>query len=394
MPKEMFHKRKDREQYLTTLPMQAFAGLMLAVFFTQASALVDLDLMNGLRGPFWWVLSKGSVFGLAVALSLLATRYQQRVFSRAALAVAVILVSVFGRIDAGLAQKIASNGPAQPDIQWRVAMDGTVSLAGLVLGYVLLFRSMVSQGIKHVRTRAELALAEEVQQALAPPLATRSAGYEVQGRSAPSSQMGGDLLDAVDHPAGMAVYVADVAGHGIQAGVFMGMVKSSVRTALLRSGPLAGLLGDLNRVVSEVKTTPATYVTFACLRCGENGKVEYSLAGSGPILHYRAQLMTVSQLAMEQFPLGLFEKATFDSAVIEIEPGDILVLLTDGLPETTDANDEEFGLNRVGEIIARNPVAPLSEITESVFEAVRRHGLQTDDETLVLVRAARLSAAV
>ena len=157
--------------------------------------------MNGLRGPFWWVLSKGSVFGLAVALSLLATRYQQRVFSRAALAVAVI-VSVFGRIDAGLAQKIASNGPAQPDIQWRVAMDGTVSLAGLVLGYVLLFRSMVSQGIKHVRTRAELALAEEVQQALAPPLAIRSAGYEVQGRSAPSSQMGGDLLDAVDIPRG------------------------------------------------------------------------------------------------------------------------------------------------------------------------------------------------
>ncbi len=192
---------------------------------------------------------------------------------------------------------------------------------------------MVSQGIKHVRTRAELALAEHVQQALAPPLAVRRPGYEVQGRSAPSSQMGGDLLDAVDDLAGTAVYVADVAGHGIQAGVFMGMVKSSVRTALLRPGPLAGLLDDLNRVVFELKTTPATYVTFAFLRCGENGKVEYSLAGSGPILHYRAQLMTVSQLAMEQFPLGLFEKATFDSAVIEIEPGDILVLLTEGLPK-------------------------------------------------------------
>ena len=56
----------------------------------------------------------------------------------------------------------------------------------------------------------------------------------------------------------------------------MGMVKSSVRTALLRPGPLAGLLGDLNRVVLDTKTTPATYVAFACLRCGENGKVEYS----------------------------------------------------------------------------------------------------------------------
>jgi serine phosphatase RsbU (regulator of sigma subunit) len=141
-----------------------------------------------------------------------------------------------------------------------------------MLGYVLIFRSMITQGIKHVRTRAELALAEQVQQALAPPLATRSAGYEVQGRSAPGSQMGGDLLDAVDDSAGMAVYVADVAGHGIQAGIFMGMVKSSVRTALLRPGPLAELLGDLNRVVFEVKPTPAMFVTFASLRCGENAR--------------------------------------------------------------------------------------------------------------------------
>lgn len=69
--------------------------------------------------------------------------------------------------------------------------------------------------------------------------------------------MGGDLLDAVDDLAGMAVYVADVAGHGIQAGVFVGMV-SSVRTVLLRPGPLARLLGDLTRIVFKVKTTPAT----------------------------------------------------------------------------------------------------------------------------------------
>jgi serine phosphatase RsbU (regulator of sigma subunit) len=267
-----------------------------------------------------------------------------------------------------------------------VATDGTISLIVLSLGYVLLFRSMISQGIKHVRTRAELALAEEVQQALAPPLDIRCAGYEVNGRSAPGSQMGGDLLDAADEPAGLTVYVADVAGHGIQAGIFMGMVKSSVRTCLLRPGPLAGLLGDLNRVVFEVRTTPATYVTFTCLRCGPNGKVEYSLAGSGPILHYRAQSKTVTQLAMEQFPLGLFGKAAFQSGGVEVEPGDIPALSTDGLPETTDTNDEQFGIDRMGEIIVMKAGAPLPEIIESIFDAARLHGPQTDDETLLLVR--------
>jgi hypothetical protein len=388
MPKGIFRSRKDQEEYLPTLPKPAFAGLMLAVFLTQGCVFVDIDLMNGLRGPFWWVIAKGAVFGLTGALSLLAIRNQKRTFSTAALAFALILVLVFSRIDSALAQNILLSGPGWPNIAGRVARDGTVSLAVLALGYALLFRSMVSQGIKHVRTRAELALAEQVQQALAPPLATRSAGYEAQGRSAASSQMGGDLLDAVDDPAGMAVYVADVAGHGIQAGVFMGMVKSSVRTALLRPGPLAGLLADLNRVIFEVKTTPATYVTFACLRCGQNGKVEYSLAGSGPILHYRAQSMKMTRLTMEQFPLGLFGNATFQSGEVDVEPGDILALATDGLPETTDAADVYFGLDRMGEIIARTPSAPLSEITESVFEAARQHGIQTDDETLVLVRAA------
>jgi serine phosphatase RsbU (regulator of sigma subunit) len=97
---------------------------------------------------------------------------------------------------------------------------------------------------------------------------------------------------------------------------------------------------------------------------------------------------------MEQFPLGLFGNATFQSGVVEIQPGDILALSTDGLPEATDSNDEQFGLDRIGELIARKVAGSLSEITESVFEAVRRHGLQTDDETLVFVRAASRAATV
>lgn len=389
MNEAIFRRRRDQEEFLPTLPGKAFAALILAVFFTQACVLVDIDLMNGLRGPFWWVLTKGAAFGLTGALSLLATRNHQRFFSIAALAVGFILIFVFTRIDSGLPQTLDSGSPARQQTQWRVAMDGTISLLALSLGYVLLFRSMISHGIRHVRTRAELALAEEVQQALAPPLATVCAGYEVHGRSAPGSQMGGDLLDAVDHPTGLTAYVADVAGHGIQAGIFMGMVKSSVRTCLLRPGPLEGLLGDLNRVVFDVRTTPATYVTFASLRCGPNGQVGYSLAGSGPILHYSAASKTITRLAMEQFPLGLFSKAAFHSGAVEVATGDILALSTDGLPETTNANDEQFELDRIGAIIADKAAAPLPEIVDLVFDAVRRHGRQTDDETLLLVRARR-----
>ena len=74
----------------------------------------------------------------------------------------------------------------------------------------------------------------------------------------------------------------------------MGMVKSSARTALLRPATLVGFLADLNRVLFEIKAGSATYATFACVRCGAGGKVEYSLAGNGPILHYHALSKTMT----------------------------------------------------------------------------------------------------
>ncbi|HYV62132.1 MAG TPA: SpoIIE family protein phosphatase, partial [Bryobacteraceae bacterium] len=96
---------------------------------------------------------------------------------------------------------------------------------------------------------------------------------------------------------------------------------------------------------------------------------------------------TMSQLAMEQFPLGLFAHATYQSDLVNVEPGDILVLLTDGLPEVEDANGEQFGLERIGDFVVRYASAPLADLTEKLFAAIRRYGSRTDDETLVLVRA-------
>lgn len=385
--KEAWLKTEERRQYWQTIPLSALVWLGLTAFLSFASIGLGNDLGNGLQWPFGWVLAEAVVIGIVMALSLVAIFRNPKVRFIVMPLVVLVLVVLPRITQAGFPLNKTLMGPGFEYIRWRLAIDGRLLTSAAMAGWVSFVIFAGTQGVKHVRLSTELELAEKLQQTLAPPLAARNAGYEIHGKSAPSSQMGGDLLDAVDdHSAGLAVYVADVAGHGIQAGVLMGMVKSSVRMALLRSGPLAGLLGDLNRVVFEVRTTPATYVTFACLRYGENGKVEYSLAGSGPILHYCAQLKTTTQLAMEQFPLGLFGNATFQIRIVEIQPGDILALLTDGLPEATNASDEQFGLDRVGKIIARNPDVPLSEITESIFAAVRRHGLQIDDETLVLVR--------
>jgi serine phosphatase RsbU (regulator of sigma subunit) len=348
--------------------------------------LVNTDLENALQWPFWWALTYSASLGVLAALALVAIRNRKLLF---VIAPAIFLIiSVTPKIVSSFQLSKTLMGPGLEYVRWRLAVDGGLSILAAMAGYVIFFLFMGTQGVRHVRVRTELELAEKVQQTLAPPLSSSRAGYEVHGKSAPSSQMGGDLLDAVYDGESMACYVSDVAGHGIQAGVFMGMVKSAARTALLRSGSLEALLADLNRVLFEVKAGSATYVTFVCVRCRDGGKVEYSLAGNGPILHYHAGSKTMSQLAMEQFPLGLFAHATFQSCLAIVEPGDILALLTDGLPEVEDANGEQFGLERIGELVTRHASGPLADLTEKLFAAARQYGPRTDDETVVLVRAA------
>jgi len=342
-------------------------------------------LQKALQWPYWWTLTFSASLGVLGALALVAIRSRKMLFVIAP--AFVLLVSAVPKIVSSFQLNKTLMGPSFEYIRWRLAMDGGLAIAAAMAGYIIFFLFMGTQGVRHVRVRTELELAEKVQQTLAPPLASRRAGYEIHGKSEPSSQMGGDLLDAVHDGDSMACYVSDVAGHGIQAGVFMGMVKSAARTALLRPGSLEDLLADLNRVLFEVKAGSATYVTFACVRCHDGGKVEYSLAGNGPILHYHASSKTMSQLAMEQFPLGLFAHATYQSDLVNVEPGDILVLLTDGLPEVEDANGEQFGLERIGDFVVRYASAPLADLTEKLFAAIRRYGSRTDDETLVLVRA-------
>jgi len=345
---------------------------------------------TALQSPFWWVVGKSVFIGLLNALGFTAVIRKREAAFVFVPAMLVLLLVVLPKIQSNLPSNKTLMGPGFADIRWRLGIDAALSTEAAITGYLIFVIFVGTQGVKQVRARTELELAEKLQQTLAPPLAVSSAGYEIQGRSVPSSQMGGDLLDAVDDHGAMACYVADVAGHGIQAGVFMGMVKSSARTALLRPGPLADFLADLNRVLFDIKAGSATYATFACLRCGEGGRVEYSLAGNGPILHYRSQSKTTSELAMEQFPLGLFANATFRSGSVEVDPGDILVLLTDGLPEVTNVNDEQFGMERIANIVAQNARGSLGDLMETLFASVRAHGPQTDDETLVLVRASAL----
>jgi serine phosphatase RsbU (regulator of sigma subunit) len=235
------------------------------------------------------------------------------------------------------------------------------------------------------------AFARAMQRTLVPPIAFENSRLEAYGRTTPRDAVGGDLVDLVTSDGDVIAYVADASGHGVSAGMLMGMVKTAVRYGLMFGQRLPALLEGINSVLPSVKE-PNMYATFAGLRMGGRGEVEYITAGNVPLLLYSQARRSVIRLSMEQFPLGMFPDVQYSSGCVTCAPGDVFAMLTDGLVETTDAWEEEFGLQRLEKVLWNFAGEPLVEIYNAAIEAVHRHGDPFDDRTLMLVRVLGLGA--
>ncbi len=265
----------------------------------------------------------------------------------------------------------------------RLAMDGVGAGAAIILGYVLFIRFIQTEGVEQFRLRTEIALAQEIHESLVPPISLRTDRLLVYGKSIPSGEVGGDLIDTFENDKGF--YIADVSGHGVPAGAVMGMVKSAIRMRLRSTDALDALLNDLNQVLFQL-TKPNMFVTFAAIRYDESSQAEFCLAGHLPILHCRKEASRVDRLSSKHLPLGLFKDRGFTTERVQFSPGDVFVLLTDGLTEVSNDEGEEFGLEGIERIVLQNLSKPLDELHESIMENVQQHGSQFDDQTLLLIR--------
>ena len=266
------------------------------------------------------------------------------------------------------------------------------ALALIMMSYIFFVSFISRQGAEVYRIRNELELAHGIQKTLVPPFTLRTAYFEVYGVSKPSDRVGGDLVDALALPDGDAIaYLGDIAGHGLQAGILMGMLKTATRTALLEAGErepnqtLPLLLERLNTVLPNVKE-PHMYATFSAFRLCRDGAVYYALAASPPILHWHADGLALSKLEEEQYPLGLLDVKGFGGERMQMERGDVVVVATDGVLEVSDKQGEEFGVEGLEQTIAEYATAALPELAAKILEAAQTFGKQTDDQTILLIR--------
>jgi sigma-B regulation protein RsbU (phosphoserine phosphatase) len=368
--------------YWRALPLRRLRKLLMGTFFIASTVGFSADmLLLGHRslgdGLFW------PIFLGAMAAGLLAARIKR---FRLAVALQLILLGV-----AWLAYRAAIMGATLPIpdmLHRRVVFDAIGIWFGAGFGLRLLFSFVTSEGRDAIRMQTELALAHGIQATLVPTVSFESASFEIYGKSIPSAEMGGDLIDIAQSEGNLLAYVADISGHGLPAGQLMGMLKTAMRLSLqFKQRPVA-LLESADRVLPAVKE-PDMYATLALLCFDGSTEVEYALAGHVPILHYRNRVGDTVRLSMEQLPLGLIPGGNYESRRVSYASGDLFLLVTDGISEVPNDQDEEFGLDRLGQLLTQGVTQPLPQIWESIMGKVKRHGKQRDDQSMLLVRVRR-----
>ncbi len=202
----------------------------------------------------------------------------------------------------------------------------------------------------------DLQLAARVQRGLLPKQSFDRYGWQVCYHYEPAGLVSGDYCDVIDAAeAGLYFMVGDVSGKGVAASMLMAHLHAMFRTLISLGFGLQCMLQHASRVFSE-STLPNQYATLVCGRALADGKVEICNAGHPfPLL---ARSGDVTALETSDLPVGMFANQEFSIAELRLDPGDGIVVYSDGVSDTTDGSGEEYGANRLRELMGRSKADP------------------------------------
>jgi hypothetical protein len=371
----------ERAKFWRTIPPLSTAVFLAAVFCVFGTiGFLSLGFNPNPDSPLQTALVVLITGGFAVGYALAGTRHKPR-------ALYILIPSHIAAIS--LLPKLGHRATARfdipPALEHRIWLDNMGALVLLVGGYILFMIFFQREGMRYFKAHTELRLASEIHRELVPSFVLQIGEFELYGVSQPSGEVGGDLVDVIQEGDRWFGYVADVSGHGVPAGVMMAMVKSAIRMHWIQGQSASSLLEPLNSVLITVRPQ-AMFVTCAYLQSDGGTSLRFSLAGHLPILHFKAATGTVAEHSLLNFPLGLFPHKAFETSEIQCSPGDVLVVLTDGLTEVFDRNGSELGLEPLKRALQESAAEPLEQISLSLQRTARQHGPQSDDQTILIVR--------
>ena len=255
----------------------------------------------------------------------------------------------------------------------------------------------------------DLEMAAELQRRLLPRSEARYDGWDIAYTYRPLGAVSGDYCDILaeqDSPADFFFFVGDVSGKGVAASMLMTQLHAIFRTLAARRLPVAQLVGQASRIFCESSLSPY-FATLVGGRAGAGGAVESSNAGHCPPLLLRGRDSTrvkpsgaplglccvspepVSRVDSSGLPLGVSHQGAYEAERLVLDPGDVLLIYTDGLSEARNADGEEYGDERVLESVRGAAAGGAGGVVSECLERLARFlkgAALADDLTVMAVQ--------
>lgn len=249
--------------------------------------------------------------------------------------------------------------------------------------------------IEGEKLRQELEMARIVQMSSLPSRMPQLPGYDVFGMCRPAGLTGGDTFDLAIIDQGLLAVLGDATGHGIAPALSVTQMQAMLRMAFRLGASLETAFTQVNNQLADTLPDDRFITAFIGLLDVKAHRIRFHSGGQGPILHFHAATGECDRHKPTSFPLAAMPLKTLRPAVtLEMQPGDILVLLSDGIYEYHDAANEQFGEARVRELVAAHRGKHTAEISAILLEAVQafaKGAPQDDDMTIVLVKREALA---
>jgi sigma-B regulation protein RsbU (phosphoserine phosphatase) len=237
----------------------------------------------------------------------------------------------------------------------------------------------------------EIGVAREIQMSGLPQKMPRVENYDGAGTFRPTDQTGGDLYDFVLLENGdLFLLLGDATGHGIGPALSATQLRATVRVALRLGADLDEIFTHTNNQLVDDLPDDRFVTAFMGLLDPSRHIVRFHSGGQGPLLHYKAASNECDWYGASTFPMGALAQTKLDKAGrIDMKPGDVLGLISDGIYEYEDEEGRQFGQEGVARVIRENLEEPMTEVVTTLVRSARTFGgkaPQADDITIVLVR--------
>lgn len=249
---------------------------------------------------------------------------------------------------------------------------------------------LYTQEMQQRITNHELETARTIQKSFLPQSTPHLPGWDIAAFWRPMREVAGDFYDFYTLPDGrLAVVIADVSGKGVPGALFMALSVTVLRFAMGMNFAPGELLDRANQAIIANQQSRMFATAFVGYLDPDSGELQFASAGHNPPLLYRAATGRCETLTALGVAMGLFKEAEYAEGMVTLADRDVLVLYTDGITEVIDAQEQEFGEERLEELVTQHAARPAQELAGRIIQAAADFAQDQgsfDDETLVVIK--------